>query len=109
MPDYAKDVIIAILGASVALAGLLLVFSGFVFGQADSFPRATTDNAIINKYRNVGRFGLAPFLLSLALSGIAVVWLLYPSRDLYFASVIGFMVLLLGSGVYGTIVLGFYL
>jgi hypothetical protein len=35
MPEP-KDTIIAILGASGALAGLLLVFTGFIFAQAAS-------------------------------------------------------------------------
>jgi hypothetical protein len=109
VPDYAKDVVIAVLGASVGLAGLLLVFSGFVFAQADGFPKATTDDAIIDKYRTVGRFGLAPFLLSLLISALAVIWFLHPSPCLYYASVFGFIALLLGSALYGTVVLGFYL
>ena len=109
MPEFAKDVVIAVLGASVGLAGLLLVFSGFVFAQADGFPKATTDDAIINKYRTVGRFGLAPFLLSLLISALAVIWFLHPSPCLYYASVFGFIALLLGSALYGTVVLGFYL
>jgi hypothetical protein len=109
MPEYAKDAVIAVLGSSVALAGLLLVFSGFVFAQADGFPKATTDDAIINRYRNVGRWGLAPFLLSVVISGIAVTWFLHPSSCIYFVAVIGFLVLLISSAVYGVIVLGFYL
>lgn len=109
MPEYAKDAVIAVLGASVGLAGLLLVFSGFVFAQADGFPKATTDDALIDKYRNVGRFGLIPFLLALLVSALTVVWFLHPSRCLYYASVIGFIVLLVASALYGTIVLGFYL
>jgi hypothetical protein len=36
-----KDVIIAVLGASVAISGLLLVFCGFLFAQASSFPPST--------------------------------------------------------------------
>jgi hypothetical protein len=109
MPEYAKDAMVGVLGASVGLAGLLLVFSGFVFAQADSFPKATTDDAIINKYRNVGRVGLAPFLLSLLVAALATIWFLHPSTCLYYLSVIGFIVLLSSSAVYGTIVLGFYL
>jgi hypothetical protein len=109
MPEYAKDVVTAVLGASVGLAGLLLVFSGFVFAQADGFPKATTDDAIIDKYRNVGRFGLIPFLLALLVSALTVIWFLHPSCCLYYAAVIGFIVLLVASALYGTIVLGFYL
>lgn len=109
MPEYAKDVVIAVLGSSVALAGLLLVFSGFVFAQAEGFPKATTDDAIINRYRNVGRAGLVPFLISLGLAAVSVVWFICPSENLYKSSVYGFLFLLLGTAVYAIAVLGFYL
>ncbi len=109
LPEYAKDVVIAILGSSVALAGLLLVFGGFVFAQAQGFPRATTDDAIINRYRNVGRMGLIPFLFSLSLAATSVVWFLCPSESLYRFSVYGFLFLLLGTAAYAIAVLGFYL
>jgi ABC-type transport system involved in cytochrome bd biosynthesis fused ATPase/permease subunit len=71
MPEFAKDVIVAVVGASVALAGLLLVFSGFLFSQAAAFPPATTDDAIINRFRNVGRCGLIPFAGALAVVGLS--------------------------------------
>jgi hypothetical protein len=109
MPEYAKDVVIAILGSSVALAGLLLVFCGFVFAQADGFPKETTDDAIINRYRNVGRAGLVPFLISLSLAAINVIWFMCPSKNLYSLSVYGFLFLLLGTAGYAIAVLGFYL
>ena len=109
MPDYAKDVVIAILGSSVALAGLLLVFCGFVFAQAEGFPKATTDDEIINRYRNVGRIGLLPFLLSLSLAALNVIWFICPSGTLYACSVFGFLFLLLGTAVYAVVVLVFYL
>jgi hypothetical protein len=109
MPEYAKDVVIAILGSSVALAGLLLVFSGFVFAQADSFPKASTDDAIINRYRNVGRAGLVPFLFSLSVAAVNVVWFICPNKNLYIVSVYGFLFLLTGTAGYAIAVLGFYL
>jgi hypothetical protein len=104
-----KDVIIGILGASGAFAGLLLIFSGFLFAQATAFPPATTDNAVIEKYKNAGRLGVVPFLLSLLVSTLAFAWMLYPCSYLYFPCVIGFGVLLLASAAYGTFVLIRYL
>lgn len=109
MPDNAKDVIIAILGSSVGLAGLLLVFSGFVFTQAAGFPRETTDDATINRFRNVGRLGLVPFVLSLLISGLSFAWLVKPETRFYCLSVIGFAVVLIGTAIYAIVVLGFYL
>jgi hypothetical protein len=109
MPEFAKDVMIAVLGAAVGLAGLLLIFSGFLFAQAAAFPPETTDNATINKFRNAGRLGVAPFVLALAVSGLAFAWMIGPSSCLYFACAIGFGVLLLVSAAYGAFVLIRYL
>jgi hypothetical protein len=59
MPE-AKDVIIGILGASGALAGLLLVFGGFIFAQAASFP-SSTDDKITARYTKAARLAIFPF------------------------------------------------
>ncbi|SRR6266496_2436825 len=104
-----KDVVIAVLGSSVALSGLLLVFAGFVLAQASGFPRATTDDKIIDRYRNVGRIGLIPFLFSLGVAATNMLWFLRPSACLYHVSVYGFLFLLVGTAVYAITVLGFYL
>jgi hypothetical protein len=109
MPEYAKDVMLGILGASVGLAGLLLIFSGYVFAQAAAFPPATTDDKIINRFRNAGRFGLWPFLLALADSVLSTIWLVHPECHTYFGSVAVFFLLLLGTAAYGTVLLRFYL
>ena len=69
MPDNAKDVAIAILGASVGLAGLLLVFSGLLFSQAAAFPKDTTPDDVIDRFRGAGRIALWPFLLCLLTGG----------------------------------------
>jgi len=104
-----KDIVTAILGSSVALAGLLLVFSGFLFTQAASFPPATTDDKIIDKYRNAGRFGIWPFLLSIFTAILAMLWLLWCVSPLYWTSVACFFLLLVFTAVYGAIVLRSYL
>jgi|SRR5580704_6292864 hypothetical protein len=109
MPEYAKDVMLGILGASVGLAGLLLVFSGYVFAQAAAFPPATTDDKIINRFRNAGRFGLWPFLLALTDSVISMIWLVHPGCHIYIVSVAVFFLLLVGTAAYGAVLLKFYL
>ena len=108
MPEP-KDVIIGILGASGTLAGLLLIFSGFLFTQAAAFPPATTDNVVIEKYRNAGRLGVVPFLLALLVSALAFAWMLYPCSYIYLPCAIGFGFLLVASAIYGTFVLIRYL
>ncbi|HET9285451.1 MAG TPA: hypothetical protein VFR24_26160 [Candidatus Angelobacter sp.] len=109
MPEYAKDVMLGLLGASVGLAGLLLIFSGFLFAQADSFPKATTDDSIINKYRNVGRAAVAPFLLALIVSGLTLAWMIHPNHCTYWVAIWFFAILLVVSAGYGGFVLIWYL
>ena len=108
MPDYAKDVMLGTLGASVGLAGLLLIFSGYVFAQATAFPPATTEDKIINRFRNAGRFGLWPFLLALTDSILSMIWLLHPENHVYIISIAIFFLLLIGTAVYGAVLLKFY-
>lgn len=109
MQDIAKDVMVALLGASGAFAGLLLIFSGFLFAQAASFPPESTDDETINRYRNAGRWGLAPFLIALADSALCFAWMVCPSPCFYGAAVIGFAFLLAASAFYGSFMLIAYL
>jgi hypothetical protein len=99
MPDQ-KDIVLAVLGASVALAGLLLVFCGFLFTQADSLPSTTRDE-VIDKYRRAGKLGLVPFLLALIVAGDAFAWLLCPTNWYFWSGVWGFVAVLCGTAIYG--------
>ena len=109
MPEYSKDVIIAVMGADVALAGLLLVAAGYVYAQVTSFPRATTDDTVISRYRNLARFVLVPFWLALLDSGSCMWWLLQRSDHLYVGTLIGFGLSLSATGAYGSILILKYL
>jgi hypothetical protein len=109
MPEYAKDVMLALLGGSVGLAGLLLVVAGFVFAQAGSFPPETTDDETIGRYERAGKFGLVPFGLSLVEAGICLTWLLHRSAWLYTVGVTGFFLLLVLTALYGFVLLLRYL
>ena len=64
--DNAKDIILALLSGSVSLAGLLLIFSGFLFSQAAGFDPDHTPDKMIDAYRNAARVGVLPFLMCLA-------------------------------------------
>ena len=108
MSEYAKDIAIAIVGAAIGLAGLLLVFSGFVFSQADTFPPETAD-AVIAKYKVAGKWGLLPFGIALIDAAMAMVWLLHPDETTYTATVSGFFLALAVGGIYGFVVLVVYL
>ncbi|HEY5021446.1 MAG TPA: hypothetical protein VII30_03050 [Gemmatimonadaceae bacterium] len=109
MPEYAKDVMIAVLGGSVALAGLLLVFLGFVFTQAAAFPSETTDDEKIARYRNAGRLGLLPFGVAIADAALVVLWLWKPCATMYGLALGVFAALLLATFVYGAVVVLWYL
>ena len=100
---------LGVLGASVGLAGLLLVFCGFVFGQASAFPPATTDDSRIERYKSAGRLGLWPFLGSIINALATVVWLVWPSCGLYYGNLGFFSLLLVVTSIYGAVVIRRYL
>jgi len=108
-PEYAKDVAIALLGAAVGIAGLLLVVAGFVFAQAASFNPDDTDDTIIDGFRSAGRLGLIPFVLALADAATALIWLIHKSDCLYTGAVWGFFLLLILTGLYGVVLILRYL
>ncbi len=91
-----------ILGASGTLAGLLLVFGGFIFSQAASFP-SSTDDQIIGKYTKAGRLAIYPFWGFLITTLLAIGWLLHQSICIYFMCVTLFVILVIGTGIYGTL------
>jgi hypothetical protein len=101
MPE-AKDILIGILGASGALAGLLLVFGGFIFAQAASFPASTADK-ITERYTKAGKLAILPFWGFLITTLTSVFWLLFPSHCLLIFTVILFCLLVIGTGIYGTV------
>jgi hypothetical protein len=106
--DITKDVVVAILGASVALAGLLLVFCGFVFSRAASFPVGTSD-PIKQKWKNAALWGLLPFLMSMADAMLAAAWFVWQCPALYRWTLGVFFVVLLFTAGYGVIIMSKYL
>ena len=103
-----KDVVLGILGASGALAGLILVFGGFIFSQAASFP-SSTDDQIIARYTRAGRLAIYPFWGFLTTTLLSIGWMLHQSDCVYFASIALFSILVVGTGIYGTIMFYKYL
>lgn len=93
-------VISNLLSGSLALAGLLLVFCGFLFSQAASFP-GTTDDEVINKFRNAGKIAVLPFVAALAIAFLCLLWTLDQSETVYLVCVIGSFVLIGGTAIYG--------
>jgi hypothetical protein len=97
-----KEIILAVLGASGSMAGLLLVFSRFMFSQASSFP-SVTDDRILHRYTNVGQLAVYPFCGFLITTLLAIAWLLYPAPALYAVCITFFVVLVVGTGIYGAL------
>lgn len=109
MPENAKDIAIAVLGAAVGLAGLLLVVAGFVFSQVNTFPPETTDDVLLKKYETAGKLGLIPFLVALVDAALCLWGLIHPSQCLFFTAIAGFFLLLLLTAVYGSVLILRYL
>ena len=101
MPEP-KDVVLGILGASGGLAGLLLVFSGFIFGQASSFPASTSDK-IVARYTKAARLAILPFCGFLVTTLMSLSWLIHPNPCLYTICIGLFVLLVIGTGIYGSL------
>lgn len=99
--DNSKDIILALLSGSVSLAGLLLIFSGFLFSQASGFDPDSTPDTIIDKYRYAARAGVGPFLTCLVLAGMCLWWLRSPGDYLFIICFYGFIALLVVTAIYG--------
>lgn len=56
-----KDVLLAVLGSDIAIAGLVLVFAGFLVTKADSFQGSRSGD----KYNWLAVAGLLPIIMSL--------------------------------------------
>jgi hypothetical protein len=95
-----EPLIAGILGGAVSLAGLLLVFSGFLFARAASFS-VNVDNAIPDRFKLAGKIALLPFAMALVLTISSMLYWLYPSQNVAYAIMAGFAVLLLVAGAYG--------
>src|SRR6266508_4226986 len=78
-----KDVVIAALGASAALAGFVLVFLGVVITGLSSFPPETV-RLVRRRYLRMAGISVAAFLLSLVTVALGIVWLAYgQSGEIY--------------------------
>lgn len=99
-----KDVIVTVLGASGALAGLVLVFLGIVVTTYQSYP-GNVPAEITAGFRQDSILTLVPFALGVACVCVATVWLLLPQNNqvLYITAVAVFFAqlasLLLAAGL----------
>ena len=69
-----KDVVIAILGASAALGGFVLVFLGIIIAAYQGFA-GNVPAAVVRPYRIAGSTLLGTFALSLVTVATSLLWL----------------------------------
>lgn len=83
-----KDVVLALLGVSAGLVGLVLVFLGFLIAAFQSFD-ATTPKTVLDRYRRAGVAVLVAFGIGVLCVVAATAWLvdLGNNRFLYLATV----------------------
>ena len=70
-----KDIVIAILGASAALGGFVLVFLGLVISSYQSYEGGVPDQ-VVRPYRISGTALLGAFGLSLITVAVSLLWLI---------------------------------
>jgi hypothetical protein len=100
-----KDIVVAIFGAAVGLAGILLVFVGFVYSRAETMDIARTRE----KFRRIAKSGIVPFLVSLLCSALCLRWMLVPSVVTFCWVRYSFYVCLVLTTLYGVVAFVFYL
>lgn len=89
----------AVLGGAISLAGLLLVFIGFLFSQITASMSDTRQT----RYRRAARLGLTPFCAALALAIAAACYWLAPSDPLAHYLLVATIALAVAVGAYGLI------
>jgi hypothetical protein len=100
-----KDIAVAIFGAAVGLAGILLVVVGFVYSHAETIDLAQTRA----KYRLVAKSGIVPFLVSLLCAAFCLRWMLIPSWVTFCWVRYSFYACLGLTALYGVVAFVFYL
>lgn len=89
-----KDVVLAILGASAALAGFVLVFLGIMIASYQSYSGGVPEQ-VIRPYRITGGVLFATFALSLVTVALCLVWLALGGPAAIYGWTIGLFLILL--------------
>jgi hypothetical protein len=86
-----KDVVLAVLGASAALAGFVLVFLGIIIASYQSYPGGVPDQ-VVKPYRNIGGILLATFAWCLVAVLVCLAWLVGGGPDAAYGATVGLFV-----------------
>jgi hypothetical protein len=94
-----------VFGASVGLAGILLIFVGFIFSHAESFQNIKRQRA----FQRIAKIGLIPFAICLVAAWLSLGWLQEQNASIYFFALLSFKVSLCTTLLYGVISVVFFL
>ncbi len=83
-----KEVVLAILGSSAALAGFVLVFLGIVIASYQSYSGAVPEQ-VVEPFRTLGGLLLATFGLCLVEVLVSLVWLVGGGPDQAYGVTVG--------------------
>ena len=83
-----KDVVLAILGSSAALAGFVLVFLGIIIASYQSYSGAVPEQ-VVRPFRTLGRVLLVTFGLCLFAVLVSLVWLVGGGPDQAYGVTVG--------------------
>jgi hypothetical protein len=97
-----KEIAVAILGASIGLASVLVVFMGFLLAHAWTFPPELPD-AARKRYMLAARWGLAPTAAAVLEALACYAWLLVGSACLFYIWTVGFVIVAVGFLAYAVI------
>jgi hypothetical protein len=87
-----KDVVLAVLGASSAIAGFVLVFFGLTLGILQSYD-AETPSSVVRKYKVTATASAGAFLSGMASVALSLWWLGGTQAGALYWSAIATMVL----------------
>lgn len=100
-----KDIVIAVLGSSAALAGFVLVFLGIIIAAYQSYSGSVPPN-VVQPYRLTGTALLGTFALSLITVSVSLLWLVSGGPSNLYGWTIGLFAVLLvavfGSAAWAT-------
>lgn len=91
-----KDTVTAIVGASAALAGLVLVFLGVLVTSYQTLLGTAKDETL-GRFRNASWIALGVFGLALVNVGLGVAWIDATGGDRLYAAVVGLFFAELGA------------
>jgi hypothetical protein len=86
-----KDVVLAVLGASAALAGFVLVFLGIIIASYQSYPGGVPEQ-VVKPYRSVGAVLVGTFALCLFAVLVCLAWLVGGGPDATYGVTVGLFV-----------------